>query len=408
MKSPFGYVVFLSVTILFFSALGAGTAVAQSPVEIESVQDLQTVPDDLDGDYVLVNDINASEARDFEPIGDGERPFTGTFDGNGYVVTGLEITDGESERVGLFGKIGRGGVVKDVSLRGVSIVGGQDVGGLAGSNAGTVRGSTVSGSVEGKEKVGGLAGRNIGEINGSSSTASVSGDLHLGGLVGRNVGEIRRSYAEGEVRGGSNAGGLVGYNLGSVSRSYATGDAEGDVTVGGLVGHNRGDGMVSESYAVGNVEATSEYSGLIGLNSANAERSYFDVVTTGEKGRFRDELAGTGLETDEMTGEEATENMEGFDFENTWRTDDGYPVLQTREYGDEYDTGGATDEGTTDEGDRETNDGGETEPETGGDEGDDEGDDEGNSEYQDVELPGFGLLVALAALLCVSFLRRDI
>lgn len=405
MKDTLDYVVFLTVTVVLFSVLGTGAVVAQSPVEVESAQDLQTVSDDLDGDYVLVDDINASGTQNFDPIGNDETPFTGTFDGDGHVITGLEITDSESEKVGLFGKIGADGVVKEVSLTGFNIVGGQDVGGLAGSNAGAVRSSEVSGSVEGEEKAGGLAGRNIGEINGSSSTASVNGELHVGGLVGRNVGEIRKSYSEGKVRGGSNAGGLVGYNLGSVSQSYATGDTEGDVSVGGLVGHNRGDGMVSESYAVGNVEATSEYSGLIGLDSATVESSYFDVVTTGEKGRFRDERAGTGLETNEMTGDSASENMDGFDFESTWRTDNGYPVLQrSRDYSNEAESGGTTDDRTREEENREESDGEETGSVTG--EGDDEGDNEGDSEYQDVEVPGFGLLVALTALLCVSVLRR--
>ncbi|MGM0405856.1 MAG: hypothetical protein ACQEQM_06925, partial [Thermoplasmatota archaeon] len=59
----------------------------------------------------------------------------------------------------------------------------------------------------------------------------------------------------------------------------------------------------------------------------------WDVEASG----LDDSNGGTGLTTDEMAGESAPNNMEGFDFEDSWETvveddedsaEDGYPILQ--------------------------------------------------------------------------------
>jgi len=62
-------------------------------------------------------------------------------------------------------------------------------------------------------------------------------------------------------------------------------------------------------------------------------RSFWDTETSG----VDDSDGGTGLTTEEMTGEQAPANMDGFDFEEIWETveedhedaeEDGYPILQ--------------------------------------------------------------------------------
>ena len=52
--------------------------------------------------------------------------------------------------------------------------------------------------------------------------------------------------------------------------------------------------------------------------------SYWDTVTSG----LTNSDGGTGLTTDEMTGEDAETNMTGFDFTSMWMITDNYPILQ--------------------------------------------------------------------------------
>ncbi|MCI3919132.1 S-layer homology domain-containing protein [Paenibacillus sp. TRM 82003] len=169
------------------------------------------------------------------PIGRGGQPFRGMFDGNGYLITGLQINRPTLPAVGLFGY--SSGTVKNTYLEiGGSadephVVGGQRVGGLIGSNNGEVLNSYSKGSV---------------------ASASASG--YIGGLVGSHErGRIANSYADSDVKAGTSnhyAGGLTGYNYASViGKSYALGDV---VNGGGLSGFNE-MGEVYESYTAGNV-----------------------------------------------------------------------------------------------------------------------------------------------------------
>ena len=111
----------------------------------------------------------------------------------------------------------------------------------------------------------------------------VGEDSDLGGLVGSNDGSIVSSYATGKVEGVTsgpnggdwNFGGLVGINRGSISDSYATGNVAGLLSVGGLVGANGGaafnggspiGGTITNSYATGTVTGSEQVGGLVGVN----------------------------------------------------------------------------------------------------------------------------------------------
>ncbi len=61
-------------------------------VGIYTAEDLDSIRNDLDGKYILMNDLTFSEdAEAFTPIGTKDAPFTGQFDGNGYVIRKLVI-----------------------------------------------------------------------------------------------------------------------------------------------------------------------------------------------------------------------------------------------------------------------------------------------------------------------------
>ncbi len=153
----------------------------------------------------------------WQPIGTATHPFQGTFRGQHHTLTGLTVSADASATggvAGLFGMVGAGGKVLDVNLhRGTIAVVTNDMGytcslgAVAGINAGTIVGCTVSGvSVTGsdwKARVGGLVGEN-------QSDALVQSCLALKATA------YSRESSKGIV------GTLVGYNLGTVAHCLSS------------------------------------------------------------------------------------------------------------------------------------------------------------------------------------------
>ncbi|MCS3827534.1 hypothetical protein GGP85_003004 [Salinibacter ruber] len=261
-------------------------------IEIATVDELQAIQTDsafpLDGFYVQTSDIDATETSNqnggagFDPIGDDVIPFSGRFEGNGFVIEGLSIDRPDKDQVGLFGEVGEKGLIKDVILEAISVRGKEDVGGLAGRNKGEVQTSEINGSVEADDgTAGGLVGSNSGKVEGSEANVSVSvtGNFTAGGLIGNNdsEGRVRNSSSIGNVsgRGVENVGGLVGWNQGYVKSSEAHGDVLGYTQVGGLIGRNVDQGIIGASEAsVKSCVATGDVSGT----------DTFDIGDTGDIG----------------------------------------------------------------------------------------------------------------------------
>ncbi|MDB9252881.1 GLUG motif-containing protein [Halorubrum ezzemoulense] len=311
---------------------------AVAPTLIEDWNDLDDVRSNPGGDFALINDLDEDTAgysdvvdpdgAGFKPIGDGENyPFYGTFDGNGRVIRDLVIdTDGFGGLFEQTGATGAPGEITDLGLEDVDISGTGSVGALVGSNSATITNVYVTGEVEGGDgklpTTGGLVGTTDGDISQSFSTADVTGPDNVGGLVGKSTATIESSYATGDI---NVTGGIGTFG-------------------GGLVGNNNaGDAVITNSYATGAVNAGGGSGGLSG-NAANGELrdSYWDKGTTnqgdavGPGGGADSGVVGFGSTGDtapanEMTGDDASNNMDALDFEDTWNTvvgPDGYPVLE--------------------------------------------------------------------------------
>jgi hypothetical protein len=272
-----------------FSGKGSGTP--WDPYVITNVKQLQEMKYDLKAHYVLGNDIDASETRywnngqGFEPIGDKDSPFTGSFDGRGYKIYNLYINT-TRDYVGLFGVVGKEGIIKNVGLENVEISskGGYDVGGLIGWNIGSVSNCYSTGSVKGNEFVGGLIGVNVGEVSNCYSTGYVNGNENVGGLIGLNGdgGKIYYSYSAATVDGKRYVGGLVGVNIEEVSNSYSTGTVKGIFSVGGLIGFNWWTGIVTNCYSTGSINGHDQVGGLIGDNAGIVTNCYSITTVNGE------------------------------------------------------------------------------------------------------------------------------
>jgi len=260
-----------------------GSGTEAEPFRIGAVSDweeLMATPADWASRFVLTADIDLNDVS-ITPIapdtstssGFQGTQFTGVFDGNDYVIRNADVNMPGSDYVGLFGYLGTGGQIKNLGAEDASIVGDDFVGGLVGSNGGTISNCYSSGSVSGEGLVGGLMGSNSGAISNCYSSGLVSGTGdYVGGLAGYNGWEatISNCYSTGSVTGGSYLGGLVGYNYyGTISNCYSVGLVSGEEDVGGLVGENW-DGAIRNCYSAGPVSATGYYAG--GLVGRNGER----------------------------------------------------------------------------------------------------------------------------------------
>ena len=205
----------------------------------------------------LTADIDLT-GKDWSPIGTNfYNSYTGTFDGGGHTIMGLTVTTND-QYVGLFGRLGKAGTVKNVVMDGIQITCNHRLGyagGVAGfSWGGTIENCSVSGSVSGTICAGGVVGIQWeASITGCSSSATVKGMVQVGGVAGEtNSGATMAAcYATGNVTieidpiDNILGGGLVGFNAGSsVLACYATGNVTstgsgtGNVYIGGFLGGN--------------------------------------------------------------------------------------------------------------------------------------------------------------------------
>ncbi|WP_462372165.1 beta strand repeat-containing protein, partial [Phascolarctobacterium succinatutens] len=273
---------------------------------LQRVAENLTDRDALSYNYVLKNDIDASGLVDaagkstYNTIGGGNTAFTGTFDGDGHTIVGLQANGG------LFGKLGSGAVVKDINIVS-SVFTGKETGASVGAVAAENNGGTISGisgygnTVKGSGGyIGGLVGKNYGGISNSDdqSTVIAGAGTVAGGIAGVNggtfdwstldakIGYIENAQSNSAVttaglsagQYASNLGGIVGINekhelsvlgpefdtdINNVSAHGVTGKAGSTKTSGGIVGTNNGkltnvynESIIHGSEAIGGIAGT--------------------------------------------------------------------------------------------------------------------------------------------------------
>lgn len=62
------------------------------------------------------NLVSKGDLTEWEPIGTSDVPYTGTFDGKGYTISGLYFNNPSESNVGLFGYIGANGKISNVGV----------------------------------------------------------------------------------------------------------------------------------------------------------------------------------------------------------------------------------------------------------------------------------------------------
>lgn len=97
---------------------------------------------ELANNITVNEDISAQNRIIWTPAGTGSKPFTGTFDGNGHIISGL-VKENSTEPVGLFGVIGSGAEVSNVGVMNCIFSSTDVAGGIAGINEGTITDSYI-------------------------------------------------------------------------------------------------------------------------------------------------------------------------------------------------------------------------------------------------------------------------
>lgn len=227
--------------------------------------------------YILTKNIKATENSEWtQGIGSvaDNKPFNGTFDGNGYCIIGLNVNS--AEYGGLFEIIGEKGCVKDLFVFDCDFKSSANVaGGIASINNGTID-HCISGvnlttgtihinsnksidavalnsAVKG-EISGGIAGENNGLITGCRNAAVVTG-TQCGGIAGDNTGKIYGCANSVKIGTSTSSvsGGLAGKNIGTIESSYNSGtvNADSEKALGSIAGINGYKG--AENQTVKNV-----------------------------------------------------------------------------------------------------------------------------------------------------------
>lgn len=263
----------------------------------------------------LTANINLN-GKSWTGIGDNSHRFIGVFDGNGKTISGLNAESG------LFGY--NGDRDKD--------------------NAGTVKNLTVIGSVSGDANVGGIAGTNDGTIENCIFDGRITNSGNgTGGIVGRSQkGSAIKGCINKAVIDNTNTdyaqplqtGGIAGYCYGSIKNCYNTGaiSARTDRTnkaVGGIVGTLYAAGTLENAYNTGSVTGPEDGIGAVIGDVKSTVTNVYYLSGTAPKA-FAEGVATAAEKTaEEMKAGSFVLDLNGTG--NAFRQDEdlnsGYPVL---------------------------------------------------------------------------------
>ena len=273
---------------------------------------------------------DGSNFRAWTPIGNRNNPYIGTFDGNGYTVSGLYFRSVGTKGycVGLIGSVGSGATVRNVGVVDSYIKANSYVGGVVGENYGTVENCYNAGcTVDGASCVGGVVGVNNGTVQNCYNTGNVSGSDYVGGVVGTNYTTVQNCYNTGSVSGSYDVGGVVGTNYITVQNCYNAGNVSGSNAnyVGGVIGRNYK--TVENCYSTGSISANGtdvKIGGVAGDDQGGAHNCYY--LSDSETDSFGGTTAKTAAQF--ANGEVAFLLGEAFG-QKLGENGDPYPVFAT-------------------------------------------------------------------------------
>ena len=203
------------------------------------------------------------DEQSWVPIGNSNKPYQGTFDGNGKTITNLYI-NASQVNMGLFGYTYEG-TIKNLTFEYANVTNTNSYAGVLVGNAfwgSTLQNIKISNTcqIKGGNYTGGIAGSLDGNASNCVNYATVQGKEDVGGLFGyysRTGNSMTACANYGNVTATSNTvGGLVGYySSGTIQDCANYGNIEGTNNVGGMAGYVS-KGKMQNVFCYGNVSAT--------------------------------------------------------------------------------------------------------------------------------------------------------
>ena len=206
---------------------------------------------------VLTEDIDLNN-EPWTPIGIGEDtrkedlPYSGTFDGNGHTISGLNVNYGDKNG-GLFCYV-KSATIKNLTVAGsVTYSSGDGIayGGIVGyADSSTIENCTNRCTVTGRWYAGGIVGWSAdSDIIGCANFGNISSPFRSGGICGIVIGQVDAYGIDATIRDC--------YNVGMVSGKYA----------GGITGQSDSgniDILIANCYNVGSLHGSDNTGEIIG------------------------------------------------------------------------------------------------------------------------------------------------
>ena len=332
----------------------------------------------LSDNIVMGSDNTKTCGTNWTPIGTDSKPFNGIFDGNGKIIYGLKASGMYS---GLFGHIGKNGIVKNFLLNVGNVSSNYYAGAVVSRNYGAIYNVgnnsvkvTSSGDYQDNYLyAGGIAGENKGEIRYCYNKASVNAKANIssnnslgvngyaGGIAADNEGLIWNSRNHGWVGSQlsdyygvvvSYAGGIAAINNGEIKHvgnyaevvanasSFSSGYSS--LYVGGIAGYSYNGSKLWDAISTGRVKKSSGNSaysgGIIGINNGKVGDCviYDKSVASGENtiGKNNGSLGKKveGWSTSDMKKGQFAYNMNmlcgvSTSYSGVWAFDGSYPIV---------------------------------------------------------------------------------
>ena len=204
------------------------------------------------------------DEQSWVPIGNSDKLYQGTFDGNGKTITNLYI-NASQVNMGLFGYT-YGGTIKNLTFEYANVTNTNNYAGvLVGKASGgsTLQNIKISNTcqIKGGQYTGGIAGYLDGNAYNCVNCATVQGIQYIGGLCGysRTGNSMTACANYGNVTASSlRVGGLVGYFSGGTIQDCANyGDVKGTDHVAGMAGYVK-NGKIQNVFSYGNISVTTK------------------------------------------------------------------------------------------------------------------------------------------------------
>lgn len=225
------------------------------------------------------------------------------------------------------------------------VIGLENVGGLIGTNEGTISGGRDASNGYYKDQVynnGVIEAGTWYDKNGNhqidAGEVTEGAGENIGGLVGKNTGSVTAAYNTGAIKAKDSTyvGGIAGTNAGKIDQVFSSiftqdgneGQVEGKTAVGGLIGLNTEKGIVTDAYTTSKApnggSIAGENQGL--LKNVYSVTGKDESIAATNTGRIENGYA-LDRENDASLAEDT---YGGFTFGSKWKIYEGYssPLLK--------------------------------------------------------------------------------